>query len=222
MNNKSKSKHNILAGVIGGTIVLLVGFVILAFNNPYANKPFFIKYEKELIYEGNHLNIATSYNAHTIIEELRKQKVLLTPNEFTSNLGTYYNTLISILLCLFTFFSLISYFTVKNTAKNEVKEALLEIEKKSNELDHIIKQEVHTILDEMLRDSKMMQDKLDQSITGLINDALGETIDAIPALEKYNDLIKDIVSLKSEQETQLELINELVNDNNIKDQKVIT
>ncbi|MEC4094017.1 hypothetical protein, partial [Myroides odoratimimus] len=79
---------------------------------------------------------------------------------------------------------------------------------------------VNEVLDEMLRDSKLMHDKLDQSIKGLITDALDESIASVPSIDSYNKLVEDISSLKKEQDTYLELLEEAINDRKISHEKV--
>lgn len=218
---KQKTWISFVGGMIGGSLIaLIVLAIVIYFFNPYVSNPVYIQYDKALLYDGDTVNLAKTYEAHIIIEELKKQQKILTPAEFTANLGAYYNSLISIVLGLFGFFSLISFFTIKNSAKNEVKEALLEIDLKTQDLNKIVKKEVNEVLDEMLRDSKLMHDKLDQSIKGLITDALDESIASVPSIDSYNKLVEDISSLKKEQDTYLELLEEAINDRKISHEKV--
>lgn len=211
----------LLGGIIGGLIVILVGVVVLVFFcNPYNTKPIFIEHDEALIYESKELvtnyDLKISSEMQMLFEKLKKQKVILTPHEYTSQLGSYYNSLIAVLVGLFVIFSLVSFFSMKGIAKNEVKEAQLELDKKSAEIDQVIKEEVKKVLDEMLRDSKLMQEKLDKSIAGLVSDALEDAKTSFPSIETITSLQQAVVNLDKEQETMLEILMENIDDQNNK------
>lgn len=215
----------LLGGVIGGLIVILVGIVVLVFFcNPYNTKPIFIEHDKALIYESKELvtnyDVKISSEMQMLFEKLKEQRVILTPHEYTSQLGSYYNSLIAVLVGLFVIFSLVSFFSMKGIAKNEVKEAQLELDKKSAEIDQVIKEEIKKILDEMLRDSKLMQEKLDKSITGLINDALEDTKNNFPTNETFENLQETVELLRNEHETLLEMFTEIIDGENVKSEIV--
>lgn len=153
-----------------------------------------------------------SIEQQMLFNKLKEQKIILTPNEYTSQLGTYYNSLIAVLIGLFVVFSLVSFFSIKGFAKNEIKEAQLELDQKSAEINQIIKNEVKLVLDEMLRDSKLMHDKLDKSITGIVDDALNTTKSSFPSVELFAELKDEVKLVKQEQETQLDIILEYISD----------
>ena len=79
-----------------------------------------------------------------------------------------------------------------------------------------IKEEVKKVLDEMLRDSKLMQEKLDKSIAGLVSDALEDAKTSFPSIETITSLQQAVVNLDKEQETMLEILMENIDDQNNK------
>jgi hypothetical protein len=56
--------------------------------------------------------------------ELKREGILLTPQEFTNNIVSYYNTAITILVFLFILFSVVSYFQIKVISTKQVQESL--------------------------------------------------------------------------------------------------
>lgn len=207
----------LISGLVGGIIVALIGFVVIVWvYNPYEIKSCFIEHDQSLIISSDTITSKSekqiSIEQQKFFNKLKEQKVILTPNEYTSQLGTYYNSLIAVLIGLFVVFSLVSFFSIRGFAKNEIKEAQLELEQKSAEINQIIKNEVKLVLDEMLRDSKLMHDKLDKSITGIVDDALNTTKLSFPSVELFAELKDEVKSVKQEQETQLDIMLEYMSD----------
>lgn len=210
-------KQCLISGLVGGIIVTLVGFVIIVWiYNPYEVKPTFIEHNQSLILSSDSLitksEIQMSLEEQMLFNKLKEQKVILTPHEYTSQLGTYYNSLIAVLISLFVIFSLVSFFSIKGFAKNEIEEAQLELDRKSANINQIVKNEVKTVLDEMLRDSKLMHDKLDKSMKGIIDDALNTTKSSFPTVELFTELKDEVKSVKQEQDTQLDILLEYMED----------
>ncbi len=207
----------LVSGLVGGIIVALIGFVVIVWvYNPYEIKPCFIEHDQSLIMNSDTIvpksEKQVSIEQQILFNKLKEQKVILTPNDYTSQLGTYYNSLIAVLIGLFVVFSLVSFFSIKGFAKNEIKESQLELDQKSAEINQIIKNEVKLVLDEMLRDSKLMHDKLDKSITGIVDDALNTTKSSFPSVELFAELKDEVKLVKQEQETQLDIILEYISD----------
>lgn len=210
-------KQCLISGLVGGIIVTLIGFVIIVWiYNPYEIKPTFIEHDQSLILSTDSLitrsEIQISIQEQMLFNKLKEQKVILTPHEYTSQLGTYYNSLIAVLISLFVIFSLVSFFSIKGSAKNDIKEAQLELDRKSTEINQIVKNEVKTVLDEMLRDSKLMHDKLDKSMKGIVDDALNTAKSSFPSVELFSELKDEVKSVKQEQETQLDIVLEYMSD----------
>lgn len=221
--NKPKKDKSIdfqqclVSGLVGGIIVALIGFVVIVgVYNPYEIKSCFIEHDQSLIMNSDTImpksEKQVSIEQQMLFNKLKEQKIILTPNEYTSQLGTYYNSLIAVLIGLFVVFSLVSFFSIKGFAKNEIKEAQLELDQKSAEINQIIKNEVKLVLDEMLRDSKLMHDKLDKYITGIVDDALNTTKSSFPSVELFAELKDEVKLVKQEQETQLDIILEYISD----------
>lgn len=77
-----------------------------------------------------------------LIKEMQREGILLTPQEYTSNIASYYNTAIAILVFMFVLFSIISYFHLWSSSKEQIQELTLKIfEEKirdSKEVEQII------------------------------------------------------------------------------------
>jgi hypothetical protein len=107
-----------LSGLIGGIVVFAV-LVVLSL--------FIFNLHSYKIGILNPSNIDTAkYKSEKIalMQELENKGVLLTPQEFTNNIVSYYNTAITILVFLFILFSVISYFQIKVISTKQVQESL--------------------------------------------------------------------------------------------------
>ena len=119
-------KNNILSAIIGGGTVVIILIIILL-----------IRHNQNYDYrEINVLNIETLNNSALKDSEyfqnlfdkaridhlkvLKEQGVILTPQEYTNNIVSYYNTIIVVLISFFAILSIATLFQIKSQAKEYV------------------------------------------------------------------------------------------------------
>ena len=119
-------KNNIVSAIIGGGTVVIILIIILL-----------IRHNQNYDYrEINVLNIETLNNSALKDSEyfqnlfdkaridhlkvLKEQGVILTPQEYTNNIVSYYNTIIVVLISFFAILSIATLFQIKSQAKEYV------------------------------------------------------------------------------------------------------
>ncbi len=172
------NKHPLLTGLLGGciSIVLVTLAVLLLHKQQQIFNPVYIVTTQ---YEVNDttINNIQSFEVKEKLAEIKKlneKGVLLTPQEYTSHIETFYNNIIAVLVALLAIFSLVTYFHLKFIAKEEVQVQVKDLIKNSPEIQRII----------------------DENINGKIDDAIYDTIDESMATKE--DLAKAIMGLKNE------------------------
>lgn len=91
-----------------------------------------------MLVNNQQTNLTLDKSKIELIKELQKDKIILTPQEYTNNIASYYNTAITLLVFLFIIFSFISYFHLKFLSKEQITKALDERIRDSKELERII------------------------------------------------------------------------------------
>lgn len=120
-----KHGERILHGCIGGIVTVALVVSLLALFRCFGYSPIYIlnndKLEEMSVFMQNDSIATTKFEA---IKELEAKGILLTPQEYTSNISSYYNTLISFLIALFFVFSFIGYFAIRTQSKKDIQDKL--------------------------------------------------------------------------------------------------
>lgn len=119
-------------------------------------------------------------NKVAIIKELETKGILLTPDEYTSHIVSFYNSLIACLIGTLIVFSFLGYFSMKSKMKEQIQESL----------------------EDMMRDSKKFE-------STILENVYGRATEDFVQVEDFDNLKKDIQGLKSNAEkfmTQSEII----------------
>lgn len=184
MDNQNKKEQkwvSFLLGVAGGLLVVLLVIAALVFLRPF-------NYQPLLILNTSADSLLNCQKAS--IANLRTANIILTPQEYTSQLSNFYNTLVAFLIGLFVIFTLINVWYIK-------KMSHFEIENLEGNLKNKLSQE----LKDSIEDSFSFTDRLTTKITSQVNDDLinsfHETIDQIN--DKTEKLEKKINDLLDEQ-----------------------
>ena len=129
------------------------------------------------------------------IEELKSKGVLLTPQEYTAHIESFYNNIIAILIALLAVFSLVTYFHLRFLAKDEIQKQVKDVLKSSIEIKQII------------------QDNIDGKIDDAVYDAINQEI--VTKSELRSAIRKEIqnLSIRYDIEDESELANLKVEKN---------
>lgn len=127
------SKNQYWAGMFGGSTIIAI-FLIIAFSIfKWFNYDFTIN---EVSINASNLNLGTdsvrSIDMNAIyleaqshlVAELKKGKLVLTPQEYTNNVVNYYNSILLILSVLIAAFSALSFIYLKNQSREVINDVL--------------------------------------------------------------------------------------------------
>lgn len=171
----------IVSGLVGGIFVLLAIILYLSYSKAFDYKPIYIVNSEV---KSDSLDIKSLQ----VLKELEIKGVLLTPSEYTSNIASYYNTLIAFLITLFIVFSFIGFFSMKIASKKDIQETL----------------------DEMLNDSLKFRGTVIESLYGKIED---EFVNKEEFSKDIEDLQKQINNItQDEQESLKPELDEIIYD----------
>lgn len=169
-NNRKESLTNYLWGGILGTLVSLIFLVMIAFFIPgFRYSSFYVNEDPSQLAqllsldlsEKDSVNIAKVIVGETsrrkeMIEDLLDQGMIVSSEDFASNLSGYYNALIAVLAALLVILNLFGFFAWQSSA---VKALEQEKRKLDNEIDKI-DDRLEKNLEEILRKNQAVADKL--------------------------------------------------------------
>ena len=143
-NQNGKDLRWLWSGILGGGIVVLALLVYAIIKPGFRMSAYYINEDPSLLTELLSANISAtdsimientvkeeSKRRKEVIEDLLDQKVIISSEEFASNLTGYYNTLVEVLAGILIILNVIGYFSLKSNADFALK-------KKQNELDDVI------------------------------------------------------------------------------------
>jgi hypothetical protein len=175
----------IVSGGIGAIITILVFLASCVWLKPFYYVPASVVNSEKI-----HTDSLT--NAHlSTLNDLKRKGVLLTPQEYTSHISDYYNTLISVLVALFVLFTIGTLWGFRFTSRKEIEEAQENIKK--------------DLINE-LKDSKEFYREIKQEI-------VGEIADDIVTKEDQSSILKNLEDLNNRQiemESNINILSETV------------
>lgn len=62
-----------------------------------------------------------------LLQEMESKGILLTPQEYTSQISGFYSTIITFLIALFVVFTFIGYYSIRMFAKSDIKKIIDEL-----------------------------------------------------------------------------------------------
>ena len=130
-----------------------------------------------------------------IIEDLLDQKVIVSSEEFASNLTGYYNTLVEVLAGILIILNIIGYFSLRSNANSA-------LEQKQKELDDVINnidKKLEKNLEEVFTRNSVVKERI-ESIFGNLYDESAHLTD-----EEWEKL--HLLLAKYKKEERLEEIN---------------
>lgn len=87
------------------------------------------------------------------IDKLNKKGVLLTPQEYTAHIESFYNNIIALLIALLAVFSIVTYIHLRFLAKEEIQNQVKLFMKSSPEIKEIIEENAAGKIDDAVYDS---------------------------------------------------------------------
>ena len=190
---------NILAGMVGALFIALVLIWITVWVKPFDYKAVYIINPEMTVTDSLKTETLTC-NQISILKDLENKGILLTPHEYTSQISSYYSTLVAFLIGLFVLFTVGSIIGIRLTSRKEIEEAKDDLREK-----------LKLSLANELKDSKTFNESIINDILGRIEDDLitktdkeliDKNIDDITHkqidLEENINLLFDAVDSKSE------------------------
>jgi|GEM_PF-4524795 hypothetical protein len=95
------------------------------------------------------------------IQKLKDQGILLSPQEYTNNVISYYNTIITFLVALLAIFSLVTFFHLKFITVEEVKKTTTELLRNSPEIQKVLIENFKGKIDDVLIEYKTRISKIE-------------------------------------------------------------
>lgn len=173
----------LLSGLVGAVLTILFFLTFFVWLKPF-------NYVPNLVVNPNSNYTDSLTCLHlSALNDLENKGVLLTAQEYTSNIADYYNTLIAVLVALFVLFTIGTLFGFRFASQKEVEDIQESIKKR--------------LVDE-LKDSKAFYGNI-------INDILGKIEDDVLNKEDKNAINKNLEELENrlrETESRIESLLE--------------
>lgn len=163
---------NIIGGILGSIIIILVIIVVVTFIAPINYAPIYLLNPEKTLSMQDSLAIDSIKCLHIeVLKDLESKGVLLNPDEYTSHIADYYNSLIALLLGLFVLFTIGSIYSLKSAYKKEFDDINSNIEGFKNQVKAELKKDIVDSLNELMRDSISFKDSCINALYGRIEDA---------------------------------------------------
>lgn len=157
-----------LSGIIGGclTIVLCICISLCIHKQSQVFNPIRIVTSNYEVNDTTISNIMSFEVKEKLkeIEELKSKGILLTPQEYTAHIESFYNNIIAILIALLAVFSLVTYFHLRFIAKEEVQNQVKDFIKSSPEVKQIIQENIGGKIDDEVYEELVKKDELRPAI----------------------------------------------------------
>lgn len=187
--------ERILHGLIGGIAAIALVIILLVVFRCFDYSPIYILNSDKLAAMSAFMqNDSVAMTKLETIKELEIKGILLTPQEYTSNISSYYNALISFLIALFIIFSFIGYFSIRLASKKDIQDKL----------------------DDMLDDSIKFRTATVNSVLEVIGDTFATKEEQRNAIEELHE------EMREETEASLDELREQISDSGSSDQTIVT
>lgn len=211
-------------GVICGYVAIialgiaLTTIVISVWTNHFAYKQNTLKASVNIDSSSSGINIVTqniddviakinqvdtlAINA-AFLSKMRENGELLSSDEFASRITDYYSTLVAVLTSLFVLFTLVTYMTIKNQFEGKFDE-------KARELENNQRQKIVDELRSMLSDSKKIDEIIQSTIGGHIDDKIATKEEIEHLSQVIDNQGRNVISLMSSYMEMKKSNNELI------------
>jgi len=187
--------RNILSGFIGALILILLMLSITVWLKPFDYQAVYILNPKTVVKTDT-----LTCNHLSVLKDMESKGILLTPEEYTSHISSYYSTLVAFLIGLFVLFSFISFFSIRNTAQKDIEEAKELIK---NKLADDLKESIsfnNSIISSIQANLKNIIITKDDNVLVDINAKIKQLEDKQKDLEAYLELVNETIDIDSKSE----------------------
>lgn len=169
---------------MGGIIVLGASIFFLCWWAPVHLTPILILNPEKVADENYYLADSVSSSHLEAIRDLENKGIIMTPDEYTSHISSFYSVLVAVLVGLFVVFTVLSYFITNDNSKREIANAMLDI--KSG-----IKSEIQEELTRLMVDSIEFEEKINSAASNHVRENL--------AKKEYVDTLKNQLDIHNNQ-----------------------
>lgn len=177
-SNKHFRKNCLLSGAFGAlvtlSIVVLVAFIIPGFrySSYYVNKdPSQLTQllstnlsEQDSLYLTKVI-VEETARRKDLIEDMLEQGIIVSSEDFASNLSGYYNALIAVLAAVLVILNLFGFFAWRSNAEKTLEQEKRKLNDIINEIDDRMEKNI----EEVLRKNLVVREKLEAYIQGVID-----------------------------------------------------
>lgn len=168
------------AGAAGGCFVILV-ICLIAFVKPeFRHSNYYVCEDPSMLKEllTKDLNAADSMaitkaaqdevaRRKDAIEDLLEQKVIVSSEEFASNISGYYNTLIAVLSAILIILNLFGFLSWRSNANSSLEQKQRELDDTVNNIDD----RMENNLEEILRKNQVVKEKIQSYYSELLEES---------------------------------------------------
>lgn len=159
-----------LSGAVGSLVVILFLLAACVFFEPFQYKSVYIMNPQRTV-DAISVNGDSLTCAHIeTLRDLEDKGLLLTPSEYTSQISSYYSTLVAFLIGLFVLFTIGSIYSIRITSKKEIEDAKRDLDNRENKIKEVLKENIQKSLTELLKDSISFKENMVAAIYGRIED----------------------------------------------------
>lgn len=186
-------KKIITISILGTIFTILVIIVIVTFIAPINYAPIYLLNPEKALSLQDSVAIDSIKCLHVeVLKDLESKGILLTPDEYTSHIADYYNTLIAFLLGLFVLFTIGSIYSLKSAYKKEFDEINTSIDNYKSQVKTELKKDIVDSLNELMRDSISFKECCINALYGRIEDEVINHDDKEIIDERITKLEEDI------------------------------
>ena len=213
--NNNKIKSHVVSGFAGGLFVAGIIIVLLCCCKLHDYSPIYILNNSESVMTTdsmyvevaklNNTSVMTTDSVYVevtkldnssvisekvkLLKELESKGILLTPHEYTSQISSYYNTIITFLIALFVIFSFIGYFSIRLASKQDVQNTINELMDDSVQFRNRTTESIITIFS----DSFVRKEELD-GVKREIELSIEDIKEIMPANEDHVAIEDEIIT----------------------------
>lgn len=203
-NNKIRIKECLVSGMVGATLIILIGIIVYIMISPIDVAPVYMLNTSCVTDSVQSQQLDSLRCEHIeVLKDLENKGLLLSPVEYTSHLSSFYNGLIAFLIGIFVIFTIGGIVAVRFISRREIEETKQEI--KNETQGHILSQ-----LSSMMNDSKSFQETTLNALTGRFEDKIirQEQLDAVESsieeLKKITSGLKENIDFLYENFSEIE------------------
>lgn len=171
-------KKCLLSGVIGGMIVFILAILLAFFIPGFRYSSYYVNKDPSQLTKLLSTNLSEQdslYVTKAIVEETARRKdliedmldegIIVSSEDFASNLSGYYNVLIAVLAAILVILNLFGFFAWRTNAE----EALEQEKRKLSDIINGIDDRIEKNLEEVIRKNQVVREKLEAYFQNIID-----------------------------------------------------